>query len=107
MQQPGFFAEFARFYCTGEFPGFDVRSVGRSAALLKWLSPQIVYATKEREYIRTWLAHLSSEDLGYDAAKLEMPIAWQAWSLNSNSGKRSSSFWYFVIAASNRFSSSG
>jgi hypothetical protein len=78
VQRPGFFPEFARFYCTGEFPGFDVRSVGRSPLLMKWLSPQVVYATKERAYIRTWLSHLSSEDLGYDDAKLDMPIACDA-----------------------------
>jgi hypothetical protein len=78
VQRPDFFTEFARFYCTGEFPGFDARSIGRSAALLKWLSPQIVYATKEREYIRRWLTHLSGEDLGYEAAKLERPIACDA-----------------------------
>jgi hypothetical protein len=78
VQRPGFFDEFARFYCTGELAGFDARSVQRSAALLKWLSRQVIYATKEREFIRLWLSHLSSQDLGYDAARLQAPIACDA-----------------------------
>lgn len=74
-QRPGFFGELARFYCSGVFKGFDVRDVRRSPRLLKWLSHELGYGAKQREYTRLWLSFLAAEEMSYAPHQLAAPVS--------------------------------
>jgi hypothetical protein len=79
-QRPGFFGELARFYCSGVFKGFDVRDVRRSPRLLKWLSHELGYGAKQREYTRLWLSFLAAEEPSYEPRELAAPVSFEeAW----------------------------
>jgi hypothetical protein len=69
VQHPAFFDELAAFYCTGVIHGFDARDLQRSPQIFSWLSHEVAYGVRQREYTRAWLAHLggcsvSGADLG-------------------------------------------
>lgn len=57
-QRASFLPELARFYCDGEFLKFGRRDLERSAKLHSWLSHELEYGVKQREYIRRWFAYL-------------------------------------------------
>lgn len=60
VQAPEFFEELVSFYCTGEIHGFDARDLQRSPLLFTWLSHEVAYGVRQREYTRAWLAHLGA-----------------------------------------------
>lgn len=76
-QHPGFFGDIARFYCSGVFKGFDVRDARRSARLLKWLSHELHYGARQREYAREWLAFLAATRLPDDPRRLAAPVSFE------------------------------
>jgi hypothetical protein len=76
-QRPGFFSELALFYCSGIFKGFDVRDVRRSPRLLRWLSHELSYGAKQREYTRLWLSFLAAEEIPYEPRGLAAPISFK------------------------------
>jgi hypothetical protein len=87
VQTPGFFTALTRFYCTGEFHGFDVHDLRRSARTLRWLEHELGYGSTQRRYTRLWLRHLAGmapTTLGTAAAHAPVPVsmAWQEWLLD-------------------------
>jgi hypothetical protein len=70
VQDPGFFATIANFYCDGVFPGFDVADLKQSPRILTWLRHELVYGQKQREYIRLWLSFLSGGRVQYAPSEL-------------------------------------
>ncbi|PTL80932.1 hypothetical protein DAT35_26750 [Vitiosangium sp. GDMCC 1.1324] len=74
-QRPGFFNDLARFYCSGVFEGFDVRDLRRSPRLLKWLSHELSYGARQREYTRLWMSYLAAEEISYDPRELTAPVS--------------------------------
>lgn len=74
IQQPEFFRTLATFYCTGEFPGFDVSDLKRSPQLLKWLRHELSYGVTQRKLARSWLAYLSPEPLALTEESLAAPL---------------------------------
>lgn len=59
VQRPAFFAERARFYCTGELRGFDVDDLRRSPKTYRWLRHELAYGVNQRRFIRMWLRYLA------------------------------------------------
>jgi hypothetical protein len=76
-QRPGFFGDIARFYCSGIFEGFDVRDVRRSPRLLRWLSHELRYGAKQREYTRLWLSFLAAEEISHEPHELAAPVSFE------------------------------
>ncbi len=74
IQQPEFFRTLATFYCTGEFPGFDVSDLKQSPQLLRWLRHELSYGETQRKLARSWLAYLAAEPLALTEADLAAPI---------------------------------
>jgi hypothetical protein len=74
IQQPEFFRTLATFYCTGEFPGFDVSDIKRSPQLLRWLRHELSYGATQRKLARSWLAYLAAEPLALTEAALVAPL---------------------------------
>lgn len=74
VQSPSFFTEIARFYCSGEFPFFDVTALKRSPILLAWLDHEIRYGSRQREYIRRWLSYLSDDAVRIPTSELGAPV---------------------------------
>lgn len=76
-QRPGFFDELARFYCSGVFQGFEVRDVRRSPRLLRWLSHELSYGARQREYTRLWLSFLATGESSYEPHQLAAPVSFE------------------------------
>jgi hypothetical protein len=76
-QRPGFFGDIARFYCSGVFKGFDMRDVRRSPRLLKWLSHELSYGARQREYSRLWLSFLAAEEISHEPRALAAPVSFE------------------------------
>jgi len=76
-QSPGFFSALARFYCSGVFKGFDVRDLRRSPRLLRWLSHELGYGARQREYARLWLSFLAADEISYEPRKLTAPVSFE------------------------------
>jgi hypothetical protein len=74
VQKPDFLGFLTRFYCSGEFEGFDERDIANSSRLDAWLSHEVLYGEKQREYIRMWLAYLSEDDIQYTGEQLQAPL---------------------------------
>jgi hypothetical protein len=70
VQTPRFFDVLAEFYCTGIFIGFDEHDIQRSNVVEKWLTKELTYGEKQREYIRLWLAYMSDENITYTTEQL-------------------------------------
>ncbi len=81
VQSKAFFVELATFYCTGIFKGFSPNDLKASPMLWKWMEHELRYGTRQREYIRRWLAYLAPDrlDLSMDELKAPLPvkIGWQ------------------------------
>lgn len=80
VQDPGFFAVLAAFYCTGELYGFDLSGIRRSPRLLSWLRHELSYGELQRRYTRRWLQHLSGRNLYTEsevAAAVPLSEDWQ------------------------------
>jgi hypothetical protein len=73
-QTPDFLATIARFYCTGEFPGFDRHDVLSSSRLKAWLEHELRYGEKQREYCREWLSYLSNGRVRFAQSALGRPV---------------------------------
>jgi hypothetical protein len=76
-QRPGFFGDIARFYCSGVFKGFDARDVRRSPRLLKWLSHELSYGARQREYSRLWLSFLAAEEISHEPRGLAASVSFE------------------------------
>ncbi|MFT5434651.1 MAG: hypothetical protein ACI9OJ_005365 [Myxococcota bacterium] len=74
-QRPEHLALITKFYCTGEFLGFGKEDLARSPLLLSWLSHELKYGVRQREYTRSWLSYLAHEDLALTPAKLKARVA--------------------------------
>lgn len=74
-QRPGFFGDIARFYCSGVFQGFDVGDLRRSPRILRWLSHELSYGAKQREYTRLWLSYLALGESAYAPEQLAAPVS--------------------------------
>jgi hypothetical protein len=74
VQRPGFLAELCRFYCSGEFLGFDADDLRQSPLLSSWLTHEVVYGEKQREYSRLWFRYLAGQPADGGAADLTAPI---------------------------------
>lgn len=74
VQHEGFFATLASFYMSGEFSGFSPGDALASPVLMRWLSQEVMYGDRQRQYVRRWFAQLSSEDIRYRAEELEAPV---------------------------------
>ncbi len=76
-----FFETLMRTYLTGDFFGFSAFDLQRSPILIRWLNHELTYAEKQRSYTRTWLAHLSHQDLKLKPKNLKGHVsasaAWQ------------------------------
>ncbi|MEO7730616.1 MAG: hypothetical protein ABIY55_06550 [Kofleriaceae bacterium] len=63
VQTPAFFRALTAFYCSGEFPGFDVDDIRRSPQLLRWLRHELSYGAIQRDLSRDWLAYIAGAPL--------------------------------------------
>lgn len=59
VQSESFFEVIARFYCSGQFPGFSAEDLQLSPVLRSWLMHELKYGKLQREYCREWFAYLS------------------------------------------------
>jgi hypothetical protein len=75
VQDPSFFGDVARFYCTGRFPGFGKQDIAESPLLLRWMRHELQYGRQQRKYIRQWLAFLSEDALATDEEHAGAAIA--------------------------------
>jgi hypothetical protein len=62
VQTPEFFEMFARFYCDGVFPGYELEDLRRSPLTLKWIKNELEYGETQRRYAREWMSYLSGEE---------------------------------------------
>jgi hypothetical protein len=74
IQTPEFFRLHVRFYCTGEFPGFNAGDLMHSPKLLKWLQKELSYGATQRRLTRQWLALLAAEPIVVAEAALNAPV---------------------------------
>jgi hypothetical protein len=77
VQTTKFFETFARFYCDGVFPGYELDDLRRSPLTLKWIKNELEYGETQRRYARSWLAYLSGESfdsLGCPEDELDRPV---------------------------------
>ena len=77
VQTPKFFETFARFYCDGVFPGYELDDLRKSPLTLKWIKNELEYGETQRSYARAWGAYLSGESfdsLGCPEGKLDRPV---------------------------------
>jgi len=80
-QKPAHLGMITKFYCTGEFLGFSGTDLARSPLLVSWLSHELEYGVRQRQYTRLWLSYLSKEDIKGEPPKLKGRVttsaAWQ------------------------------
>lgn len=62
VQNPKFLATLTKFYCDGEFPGFELADLMRSPKLFSWLQHELRYGEDQRKYTRSWLNHLAGRE---------------------------------------------
>ncbi|MEO0336673.1 MAG: hypothetical protein AAF202_09770 [Pseudomonadota bacterium] len=77
VMKKDFFSKIAKFYCTGQFYGFDVHDVKRSPLLSEWLEHEIYYGDTQRVYTRAFLSLMASEDIPYDKKGLGKRVSTQ------------------------------
>jgi hypothetical protein len=80
VQRIEFFGDLARFYMSGSFRGFNTQDARRSPRLLKWLTHELSYGAKQREFTRRWLRDLSNDEIpvtGPLAAPVDDQAPWQ------------------------------
>ncbi len=61
VHTPDFFRTLARFYCSGQFPGFGLDDLKRSPQLLRWLRHELSYGVTQRKLTRDWMAYMAEE----------------------------------------------
>lgn len=76
-QTKKFFKELFKFYCNGEFYGFDLSSVIQSPKTLRWLQHEVVYGQSQRIYSREWMIALSDQGLNFNQSKLASKFAFK------------------------------
>lgn len=74
VQSPQFFRTIATFYCTGEFPGFDVDDMRRSPMLLAWLRHELSYGARQRAITRDWLSYLARSPIAAAEVDPQRPL---------------------------------
>jgi hypothetical protein len=62
---PNFLVEMIRFYCSGEFLGFDLESIQRSNIVFHWLKHEVKYGQTQRNHSFTWINYLFSDKHDY------------------------------------------
>lgn len=75
VQRESFFQLIARFYCSGQFPGFSAEDMQLSPVLRGWLMHELRYGKLQREYCREWFAYLSGGRIGLTPKQLSRPVA--------------------------------
>ena len=76
VQTPEFFEMFARFYCDGVFPGYELDDLRKSPLTLKWIKNELEYGETQRKYARAWFSYLSGvRNLG--DAPVDYSAAWK------------------------------
>ena len=78
MQSVAGFERVARFYCTGEFPGFGLEDLRRSAVLHAWMRHELRYGVNQRAYTRQWFVHLANGALALAYEDSRGPVACDA-----------------------------
>ncbi len=73
-QRVEFFSEMARFYCSGNYRGFDLSALRKSAKLHRWMEHELSYGETQRSYTRTWLASLAVESISIPKELLEAEV---------------------------------
>jgi hypothetical protein len=82
-QTKKFFKELVRFYCDGNFYGFDLNSVIQSPKTFHWLQHEIVYGQSQRIYSREWMIALSDQGWSPDKRKLASNYSFkEKWKIN-------------------------
>lgn len=75
VQRESFFQLIARFYCSGQFPGFSAEDMQLSPVLRGWLMHELRYGKLQREYCREWFAFLSGGAIRLSTKQLSRPVA--------------------------------
>lgn len=75
VQRESFFQLIARFYCSGQFPGFSAEDMQLSPVLRGWLMHELRYGKLQREYCREWFAYMSGGRIGLSPKQLSRPVA--------------------------------
>jgi hypothetical protein len=76
VQTPEFFEMFARFYCDGVFPGYELDDLRKSPLTLKWIKNELEYGETQRKYARAWFSYLSGvQNLG--DAPVDYSASWK------------------------------
>jgi hypothetical protein len=75
VQGEAFFQLIARFYCSGQFPGFSAEDMQLSPVLRAWLMHELRYGKLQREYCREWFAYLSGGRVRLSPKQLSRPVA--------------------------------
>lgn len=78
VQCESFFQLIARFYCSGQFPGFSAEDLQLSPVLRGWLMHELRYGKLQREYCREWFAYLSGGRVRLSPNQLSRPVAHDA-----------------------------
>jgi hypothetical protein len=60
-QRPEFLTEIVDAYCSGRISGFSVADALESPLLDHWISHELIYSSRQRRYIRRWLAHIAGD----------------------------------------------
>lgn len=74
-QCESFFQTIARFYCSGQFPGFSAEDMQLSPVLRGWLMHELEYGQLQREYCREWFAYLAGGRVRFSPKQLGRPVA--------------------------------
>lgn len=80
-QVPSFFGSVCEWYCLGKISGANGRSFATSPMTGGWLSKELTYGVRQREYTRRWLSHLSKEGSVFEvkdcAAPMKIDAPWK------------------------------
>ena len=103
VQDPSFFGEMAKFYCDGRFQGFAAKAISESPRVAKWLTHEIRYGQRQREYIREWLSFMTGRPLQYASrgAPVRCDASWQKAVVRDLSNE----LWLYVKSGIDRVSS--
>ena len=71
---PSFLGHMIRFYCSGEFPGFNAQAMNRSPILHALMNHEVGYGETQRKYVRSWLAYLRDDEIPTDEESLRSAL---------------------------------
>jgi len=77
VQQPSFFRTLTRFYCSGVWEGIGKPALRASPLVRKWLEHEIRYGSKQRRYIREYLAYAHQRPLEDASRAVSCDAPWQ------------------------------